>query len=132
MGCGLDFADRLHEGILDSNGDIAARVTLTELRKSLVVFLFEFARSRSNSELKHPHTCRCVWQADVDSPLETSSNGGVELPWNVGSSKDQDTLRVSPHTVHLHQEFGLDSPRGFRLTLTSRTTQSVNLVDEDD
>lgn len=33
------------------------------------------------------------------SSLETTTNGGVELPWNVSGAEDQDTLTVSSYTI---------------------------------
>jgi hypothetical protein len=68
----------------------------------------------------------------VYTPLESSPNRCVQLPWDVGRAEDKDTLRVLAHAIHLDQELGLDSSRGFRFTFTARPTQSIDLVDKDD
>lgn len=65
------------------------------------------------------------------SALETSADGRIELPRNVGSTKDQYALRVTTHTVHLHEKLCLDTSRGLGFTFTSRTTEGVDLVDKD-
>lgn len=68
----------------------------------------------------------------MHTSLETTTNGGVELPWDVGGAEDKHACRVFSDTVHLDQHFGLNAARGLGFTLASGTAKGVDFVDEDD
>ena len=73
-----------------------------------------------------------IWQGDIDSLLETTSDGRVKLPRDVRGTQDEDTIVVCADTVHLDEELSLDAPRGLILALTSASAERVNLIYEDD
>ena len=99
----LDLSHRLHERILHGNADVTARVTFADLAEALEVCGLEVARRRAHGQLEHLHPAWEIGQADVNSSLEASANGRIKLPRDVGGAKDQHSLGVFPHTVHLHQ-----------------------------
>jgi hypothetical protein len=68
----------------------------------------------------------------VDSALETAADGAVELPGDVGGAEDQHAFTVAADAVHLHEQLGLDAPRGFGFAFAARPAQRVDFVDEDD
>ena len=68
----------------------------------------------------------------MDSTLKAPSDRGVELPGDVCRAEDEHTLGVASHAVHLHEEFGLDAPRGFGFAFAARAAKGINFVDEDD
>lgn len=51
----------------------------------------------------------------------------VQAVGNVGSAQNQDTGSRGGHPLHLHQELSLDAPRCLTLTLSSSTTQGIDL-----
>ena len=71
-------------------------------------------------------------ERDVDSLLETSSDGRVQPPGDVSCPQHQNPVIVHPHPLHLHQELCLDAPRGVVFRVRARTAEGVHLVDEDD
>jgi len=68
---------------------------------------------------------------NINSFLESSSEGLIQLPWSIGSSHNQNTLLTVSATIHLNQELGLDSPRWLILTFGSLTAERINLIDKD-
>lgn len=129
---GLDFANGLHQGILDGDGDVASGVALAEGAQRPEVLLFQLARRGADCEFEHSGAGGQVGQADVYSSLETSPDGRVELPGNVCRSQDQHALGIPSHTVHLYQQLSFDAARCLRLSFASGTAQCVDFVDEDD
>jgi hypothetical protein len=107
MGGHLDLPHRLHQRILHRDTDVASAISLTQLCQRLVVLLAQLAIGVANANLKHAHPCWRIWQVDVDPSLEPSSDGGVELPWDVRRTQDEDPFGVFAHTVHLHQQLCL-------------------------
>lgn len=61
-----------------------------------------------------------------------SSDGRVELPGDVGSTENKDAGGVVSYTIHLDKHFGFYPPASFAFAFTPSTTQSIDLIDEDD
>lgn len=114
------------------DADVAARVSLTQLAQFPVVCLRELARRRANGELEHLHAGGEIGQADVDSALETATDGCVELPGDVRCAEDEHAARVLAYTVHLHEKLGLDAARRFGFAFATGAAEGVDFVDEDD
>lgn len=117
----LDLAHRLHQRVLHRNGDITPRVALCQFSQLSVVLALERSFCVANSNLEHGRPGRDVGQADVHTSLETSSDGSIELPGDVCRAEHQHACRVLAYTVHLHQHFGLYTPRGLGLAFASGT-----------
>lgn len=132
MCCCLNQPYRLHEGVLDCDTDITARVSLAQLTQLPIVCLIKLAWCGSNRKFEHLHTCGQVGQTDVYSPLETTTNGSIELPGDIRRAKNEDTSGVLAYTVHLHEKFGFDAARCFGLAFPAWAAESIDLVDEDD
>ena len=128
----LDLAHGLHEGVLDDDGDVGARVALGGLGELAVVLGAEGGGGVADGDLEHGGAGGQVGQADVDAALEAAADGGVELPGNVCGAEDEDALAVLADAVHLHQHLRLDAPRRLALALAAGAAQRVDLVDEDD
>ena len=62
-------------------------------------------------ELEHVGARLLVWQVDVDSLLESPSEGIVELPRRVGRTHNEHSFLVITTAIHLNKEFCFDSPR---------------------
>jgi len=73
-----------------------------------------------------------IGEGNINSSLESSPDGGIESPGQVGGSEHQHTLVVVADSLHLDQELGLDPPRGLVLAVGSGPAERVDLVDEDD
>lgn len=129
--CCLDLADGLHQRILDSNTDIATGVALAHLRQGSVVGLRQFAGCGADGQHEHLHSCVDIGETDVDSTLESTTNGGIQLPGNVCCAEDQNALGVLADTVHLNEQFRLDTTRCLRFTFSTRTAERVDFVNED-
>ena len=83
--CGLlDLAHGLHQGVLDGDGDVAARVALGQLGELAVVLGLEAGGGLADGDLEHGGARGHVGQADVDAALEAAADGRVELPRDVG------------------------------------------------
>ena len=77
---------------------------------------------------KLPHSFKCRQNVLVSPYLvESTPHCLVQAVRNVGSAQNQDTGCRGGHPLHLHQELGLDAPRRLALTLSSGTTQGINL-----
>lgn len=59
-------------------------------------------------------------------------NGVVQLPGYIGGTEYKDAGIVVAYTVHLHQEFGLDSSRPLGFAFVPCAGQGVDFVDEYD
>ena len=68
----------------------------------------------------------------MHAPLEAAADSGVQLPGNVGGTKDEHAFGVFAYSVHLDEELSFDAPGRFALAFAARTAESVDFVDEDD
>ncbi len=88
--------------------------------------------SFSNFGAEDACSCIGVRQLNVDTFLEPTSNGAVELPWHVGGSKHKNSVHVVADSLHLDQEFGLNSPARVVFTFRTGAAKRVDFIDEDD
>ena len=179
--CGTeDLSYGLHQGISHNDRDITSRVTVETRELSdpgclhtqpfntphdspirhpgqiSPILLSEITRCSTHVQLEHSLPRLDVGQGNVDSFFESTFDGRVELPWNVGSTQDEDsrvivtyTLHLSRRswghysahvvhtrddetTTHLNEELGLDPSTGFALPLASCSRQRIDFVDKDD
>jgi hypothetical protein len=72
-------------------------------------------------------TLTCTTEANLPT-----LDGYIELPGNICRTKNEHPRIIVTHTVHLHEELGLYTSRGFGFTLSTCSAQRVNFVDEDD
>ena len=119
-----------HQCLLHHYCDIRSRVPLSGLSQLLVVLLCYIVRRLAYSDLELHDPCLNVWEGDVNSLLEPSADGGVQLPGHIARTQHQDAVVVIAHTLHLDQEFCFNSAGGFVLTLTSAAAQGINFIYE--
>lgn len=105
----LDLPHRLHKGILDCNTDIRARVALAQLTQLSEIRGPELTWCGAYGQLEHSRASRQIWKCDVYTSLETSSNSRIQLPRNICSAKNQHSLRIAAHSIHLYQHLSLDA-----------------------
>lgn len=127
----LNLANGLHKCILHGNADIATRVAFAHFCQCPVIRLGHVARCRAHGQHEHLHPRIDIWKADVDSALESSPDGSIQLPGDVGSAQDQDTPRVLSDTVHLNEQFCFDTSRCLRFAFSTWPTQRIDFVNED-
>jgi len=99
----LNLSHRLHQCILYYNADIGSRVALGCSCQLPEILRLQRRVGVTDRQLEHGRSRRQIRQADVNSPLKAATDGGVELPWNVCSTEDEDALAILSYTVHLHQ-----------------------------
>lgn len=126
----LNFPNRLHKCIANNNWNISAGISFGLLRQLLQVVFGQDVRSVSEMKLEHGHSCVFLRQWNINPLLETSPDGGVEDPWDVGGSKHQNAFGVIANSLHLNQELRLDASSTFALILGTRRAQRVHLVDK--
>ena len=67
-------------------------------------------------------------QRDVDSLLESSPDGGVQDPGDVGGAEDEDAVVVVADALHLDQKLGLDPSSRFALVVRPGRAEGVDFV----
>mmetsp|Transcript_22091 Transcript_22091/g.61922 ORF Transcript_22091/g.61922 Transcript_22091/m.61922 type:complete len:257 (-) Transcript_22091:246-1016(-) len=99
----------------------------------MVVLLGQVVLGVTKAQLQQRATAVGLRERDVNPLLESSSDGGVQVPRSVCGAQDQNALHAIADALHLGQELRLDTSCGVRLTrLAARTAQGVHLIDEDD
>ena len=66
----------------------------------------------------------------MDTSLETSSQSGVKLPWEIGGRENEDPIRIVPDAVHLNEKLGFHA-RGVLFIRVTCAAQGVDFIDED-
>lgn len=151
----LNFSNGLHQRFTHNDSNIRARISwnYSQIMKSKpgtliriywrsvpfssicqtpIVCRLQGARCRANVELKHFRTRIGLWEWNVNSFLKTATDGRVQGPGNVGCAQYQNATLVVPNAIHLNQKFSLNSSRGLTFAFPTRSTQWINLVNEDD
>lgn len=59
------------------------------------------------------------WGEEGERGEVPSSDGGVELPGDVGGAEDEDAGCVISYSVHLYEHLRFYSPAGFTLAFSS-------------
>lgn len=119
----LNLSDRLHKRISHNDRNIGSGIFVGLLRQLLQVFFGQHVRGISQMNLEHGQSSVLLGQWNINSLLETSPDGGVENPWDVGRAEHENTFSVIADALHLHQELGLDAASAFALVLGTRRTQ---------
>lgn len=127
-----NLSHRPHEGMLHHVCNIAARVPLARLGEGGIIVRGEVRFSIADGDLEHAGPAGGVGQTDVDAALEAAADGRVELPGDICGTEHEDALAVLAYAVHLHEELGLDAPRGLRVAFAAGGAEGVDFVDEDD
>mmetsp|Transcript_13376 Transcript_13376/g.40498 ORF Transcript_13376/g.40498 Transcript_13376/m.40498 type:complete len:353 (-) Transcript_13376:208-1266(-) len=130
--CGLAFPQRLHQGFADDHGQIGAGVAVGVVAELLEVFGRERVRRVAQIELDHSRARGRVRERDVNALFEAATNGGVDLPRDVGRAQHQEPVLLLRDALHLDQELGLDASRGVGFALGAGAAHAVDFVDEDD
>ena len=81
-----------------------------------VVSRCQTIRRLADIQLEHPSPSLKFGQWDVYPFLEPPLDGRIKLPWDVCSSKDEDTRVVVAHSLHLLCLSDLPSTEGDELT----------------
>ena len=76
------------------------------------------------------------WKGNVDSFFQSSTQGLVNVPWEICGGQDHDyfsrLFRDRGHSIHLNQKFRFDSTRSLMLRFRASTTaQGIDLIDEN-
>lgn len=132
VSCVLAFSDWDVQGFLCHSFDISSRVQLWVLSEFSIVFILEGVLDSLHLQLKHGCSCRFIGKTDVDSLLKSSSEGLIKFPWSVGGSHDKDTFLAVSATIHLDQEFSLDSSWWLVFSFCSLSAKGVDLINEDE
>ena len=125
-------SNRHHQGFIDNNGEIGARVALRLVAESDPVVVSQTVLGLRPSVLQDARASSRIGKRNVDSLLETTSHGLIEFPRDVSGSEHKDTVHVVAHALHLNEELCFHSSRCVILTFATGSTQRVNLIYEDD
>lgn len=88
-------------------------------------------RDTADLQLEHTGSRLCIGQMNVNSLLEATTERLIKLPRRVGRTHSQDAVSCFTATVHLNEEFSLDTSRRFSFIFLSLTAERVDLIDED-
>jgi hypothetical protein len=67
----------------------------------------------------------------MDTALKAATDGSIELPGDVCSTKDKNAFTVVANTIHLHENLGFDAARCLGLAFASWAAEGVDFVDKD-
>lgn len=109
VSCPQDLADRTHQSMLDHVGNITSRKSIRFVGKDGVITSLQGSISVTNSQFEHSRSAVEVWKTNVDTSLESSTDGCIKLPRNVSSAENENAFAVIAHTIHLDKNLGLDT-----------------------
>ena len=100
--CGLAFSNWHHESFINHNGTIWSWVTLWFISKDRPIIVRKTVLGFITLVLENTSSGSCIWERNIDTLLETTTNSIIKLPWYVSSSKHKNTVHAITHTLHLH------------------------------
>lgn len=115
----LASSDGHHHSFLHDDCDIRTWITFGGFTQFFIILFCQIIRGLPYSDFKLDYSCVNIWKRNVYSLLKSSSNSRIQFPRNIACAKYQNTIIIITHTLHLHQELSLDSPRCFILSLAS-------------
>ena len=108
LGC-LASPHRHHEGFIYDDSAIRSRVSFSFITECNPVFIRQTVLCLLPFVFKDSSTGSCIRERNIDTFLETTTDSIVKFPGDVGSTENQDAVHAVADTLHLYQEFCLDS-----------------------
>lgn len=160
MCSGLYLAHRLHQRVAYHNRNIRAGVTKRESERErdtkeketvlqseleqcracclplglagqlLEILLGQHMCGITQMDFKHDQASMCLRQRNVDTLLESSTNGRIENPWYIRGAQHKNAIGIIAHTLHLHQELRLDATHTVVLIVRPSRTHRIDFIDK--
>lgn len=86
--CSLASADWKHQSFVYHVGKIGARVTFTGLAEYTKVLLSQDRFGFAGVDFENICACSCLRERDVNTFLETTTDGIVEFPWHISGAEN--------------------------------------------